>query len=326
MSLLLHIYIYIYTLFPFCSFFLFLSSFISMSKKSSSHVNIWKHRIKGLLQKTPSLDDPPPPPPPPPPPSSVYTKSKPSSLIYRMFATRNKSKAIIQLKKHQWDGDLTQEETISNELPLRANLMSFFSASRHGGENWDDMSRLYMATLQKLRLLTHYSMEHQLVIHHILHHIQDTSLHLKNSNRNSLLNRDFSSLVSGQLMGNRKPRRTRYIFMLLSTPASHVTHRVHPVTDALHKLRKPYAETMLVVYPNEEEEEEEKEKEKAESVMMCRFVPAADYLLDPATFRDDFYHHEEEYRFGTEYSGNTTITTTTSSSREHQLKELMAAM
>jgi hypothetical protein len=296
-----------------------------MSKKSdssSSHVNIWKHRIKGLLQKNPSFDDPTPP-PPPPTSSSIYTKSKPSSLIYRMFATRNKSKTIIQLKKHQWDGDLTQEDT-TNELPLRANIMSFFSATRNGSENWDDMSRLYMATLQKLRLFSHYSMEHQLVVHHILNQIQDMSLHLTKRNRNSTLHRDFTSLVSGPLMGNRKPRRTRYIFMLLNTPASHVTHRVHPVTDALHKLRKPYAETMLVMYPNEQE----KEGQEQNKVMMCRIVPAADYLLDPATLRANFYQQQEqECRLGAKYSGNTiTKTTTTAAEQNHQLKELMAAM
>ena len=312
-----------------------------MSKRNTGeHVNIWKkvpHRIKSLLKKDRLFD------PTSPPPLSVYTKQKsPSSLLYRIFSTRNKSETIIQLKEHQWNNptsDVTELElyTSPTEVPMRANLLSFFNPSQHqqpqqqqqqqqqqhGWSNksstMEEFSKLYMATLQKIRLFNHYTMEQQIDIHHMLSKIQ-------NQQHRPLLcrgayQRDFNSILSGRSMmtdsillnNNRKPRRTRYIFMLLSTPTIHVINKIHPVTNALSKLRKPYAETYSVVDANENDSVEDQKEEKPLPVPTASkksFIPA-NYLLDPATlFCSDINATEtNHHRLGTKFNGSTVTTT-----------------
>ncbi|CAO3620368.1 unnamed protein product [Mucor fragilis] len=297
-----------------------------------------------------------------PPPLSIYTKQKSSSsLIYRIFSTRNKNKAIIQLKEHQWDhppSDVAELELYasSTEVPMRANLLSFFNPSQHQHHpqqeqhhGWpnkvsliDDNSRIYMATLQKIRLFSHYSMEQQISIHHLLGYIQ------KQQQRPMLCRgvyqRDFNSILSGRSMmtdsilmnNNRKPRRTRYIFMLLSTPAAHVTNKMHPVTHALSKLRKPYAETYAVIQANGEQEQEEKATIQPPSLPVANkksswFVPA-DYLLDPASLfcsninATTTTEANNTHRLGTKYNGSTAQApkATTTSSEHYDLKNIMA--
>ncbi|GAN09625.1 hypothetical protein MAM1_0279d09156 [Mucor ambiguus] len=327
-----------------------------MSKRNREHVNIWKkvpHRIKGLLKKDKLFD------PTSPPPLSIYTKQKSSSsLIYRIFSTRNKNKAIIQLKEHQWDhppSDVTELELYasSTEVPIRANLLSFFSPSQHHHHSqqeqqhgWsnklssiDEISRIYMATLQKIRLFSHFSMEQQISIHHMLSYVQ-------NQQQRPMLcrgvyQRDFNSILSGRSMtdsilmnNNRKPRRTRYIFMLLSTPATLVTNKIHPVTHALSKLRRPYAETYTVVQANGEQEQEKaaiQSSLRAANKKAACFVPA-DYLLDPATlFRSNINattttETNKTHRLGSKFNGSTAQApkTTTASSEHYDLKNIMA--
>ncbi|KAI8067664.1 uncharacterized protein B0P05DRAFT_552467 [Gilbertella persicaria] len=300
-----------------CFIFLSLFSlfFLLMSVKTrqpSGHTS-WNvtYQFKELLkkrEKTPPLS--------PPLPSSVpSTKTKPSSLIYRIFpSSKNKNKAMIQLKKQQWDQPETEMDLYeSSEVPIRTHLISFFSPQHQKQDGWtqlltteklDEMSRIYMATLHKIRSLSHYSMEQQINILHLLHGVQANTASLQQqykkpfltrvSNQHRLLfQREFSSLISGKavadsiLTGNRKPKRTRYIFMLLSAPASHVIDRVHPVTDALRKIRKPYAETFRVITA--------KQKQTTEFV-------SAEYLLDPITLHTDFYSEELYHRLGTKLS------------------------
>ncbi|KAI8643694.1 hypothetical protein BD408DRAFT_146073 [Parasitella parasitica] len=317
-----------------------------MSKRNTrDHVNIWKkvpHRIKSLLKKDELFD------PTSPPPMSIYTKQKTSSsLIYRIFSTKSKNKTIIQLKEHQWDhppSDVTELELYpsSTEVPMRTNLMSFFNSSqqqqRQQQYGWssksstiDEFSRIYVATLQKIRLFNHYSMEQQVSIHRILSYIQ----HQK---QRPLLcrgayQRDFNSILSGRSMiadsillnNNRKPRRTRYIFMLLSTPAALVTNKIHPVTAALSKLRRPYAETYSVIPAGDNDEQEEKPSVvNAANKKACSFVPA-DYLLDPASLFCANTATGDTHRLGTKHDGDTSITTVPSLSSEHyDLKNIMA--
>ncbi|CEP13372.1 hypothetical protein [Parasitella parasitica] len=289
-----------------------------------------------------------------PPPMSVYAKQKTSSsLIYRIFSTRNKNKTIIQLKEHQWDhppSDVTELELYpsSTEMPIRANLMSFFSPSQQQQQQqhgWsikpstiDEFSRIYIATIQKIRLFSHYSMEQQVSIHYMLSYIQ-------HQQQRPLLcrgvyQRDFNSILSGRSMmadsilmnNNRKPRRTRYIFMLLSTPAALVTNNIHPVTNALSKLRRPYAQTYSVIQANEGTDEQEEEKPFVSATAnkkVCSFVPA-DYLLDPASLfcannatEGTATHH----RLGTKLDGGDTKLTTAPSSLSseyYDLKNIMA--
>ncbi|KAF1805026.1 hypothetical protein V8B55DRAFT_1074697 [Mucor lusitanicus] len=333
-----------------------------MSKRNRDHVNIWKrvpHRIKGLLKKDRLFDAT------SPPPLSIYTKQKSSSsLIYRIFSTRNKNKAIIQLKEHQWDhppSDVTELELYasSTEVPMRASLLSFFNPSQHhhhqsqqeqqhGWSNKlssiDEISRIYMATLQKIRLFSHYSMEQQISIHHMLSYVQNQQQ--KPMLCRGVYQRDFNSILSGRSMmtdsilmnNNRKPRRTRYIFMLLSTPAALVANKIHPVTHALSKLRKPYAETYSVIQANDEQEQEQEEKVTMQPVSLpvanrkaSWFVPA-DYLLDPATLfcsninATTAREANNTHRLGTKYNGSTAQApkTTTTSSEHYDLKNIMA--
>ncbi|CAO0803633.1 unnamed protein product [Mucor circinelloides] len=329
-----------------------------MSKRNRDHVNIWKrvpHRIKSLLKKDRLFD------PTSPPPLSIYTKQKTSSsLIYRIFSTRNKNKAIIQLKEHQWDNppsDVTELELYasSSEVPMRASLMSIFHPSQqhkeqqHGWSNKlssiDEISRIYMATLQKIRLFSHYAMEQQISIHHMMSYVQ-------NQQQKPLLcrgvyQRDFHSILSGRSMmtdsilmnNNRKPRRTRYIFMLLSTPATHVTNKIHPVTHALSKLRKPYAETYSVIQANDEQQQQQHQEKATVQLSPLPvankktswFVPA-DYLLDPAslfcstTTTTTTTEANSTHRLGTKYNGNTAQAprATTTSSEHYSLKNIMA--
>ncbi|KAG2235285.1 hypothetical protein INT48_007916 [Thamnidium elegans] len=253
------------------------------SKDSSMiETTIWKrfpHRIKGLLKREKCH-------PISPPLSPSYTKTK-SSLIYRIFPSNknkkhksSKESPFIQLKNSQWGNNPDFHVSgidITTEVPLRANII-----------------RVYIGTLSKIRLLSHYTMEQQ-----------------KARTGNGVFQRDFNSLLSAKvsdsiLMNNRKPRRTRYIFMLLSTPVSHVTNKVHPVTEALCKLRKPYAETISVITSQMILEQEKaliilkQEKEKRDAYS---FVPA-DYLLDPTTLRGRNTNSSElQNRLGTKFSG-----------------------
>lgn len=279
------------------------------TKKSSVLVpTIWKrfpHRIKGLLKRDILCS--------PPPPIQNYSKSK-SSLIYRIFPYKNKKKDFIQLKNSQWvnNHDCHVELEICNEVPLRANLMSLFNSQQQqegwstllSNERFDGVSRVYIGTLGKLRLLNQYTMEQQIAIHRLLSSIQSNSSKkvLRSSAHQGPFQRDFNSLLSGRanesvLNNSRKPRRTRYIFMLLSTPASHVVHNLHPVSDALSKLRKPYAESITVMTSAMMATTTEKKKEKP----VYKFVPA-DYLLDPATLRGP---PSSDHRLGTKYGGST---------------------
>ncbi|KAL9559844.1 hypothetical protein MBANPS3_000224 [Mucor bainieri] len=331
-----------------------------MSKRNRDHV---PHRIKGLLKKDQLFD------PTSPPPLSIYTKQKSSSsLIYRIFSTRNKNKAIIQLKEHQWDhppSDVAELELYasSTEVPMRANLLSFFNPSQHHHHHsqqeqqhgWsnklssiDEISRIYMATLQKIRLFSHYSMEQQISIHHMLGYVQ-------NQQQRPMLcrgvyQRDFNSILSGRSMmtdsilmnNNRKPRRTRYVFMLLSTPAAHVTNKIHPVTHALSKLRRPYAETYAVIQANDEQEQEQEQEQEEKATIQPSSLPVAnkkascfvpaDYLLDPATLfcsnnnATTTTGANNTHRLGTKYNGSTAQVpkTTTTSSEHYDLKNIMA--
>lgn len=292
---------------------------MSKHSKNSSIPTIWKrvpHRIKGLLKR--DTFDPTSPPP--------YAKSAP--LITRIFTSQNKNKKHSKLKSKQWknhsNSDVHVSELDFTEVPLRANMMSIFHAHQQqsgwssllsaSNKSLDVLSRVYLSTLAKARSLSHYSLEQQLSIHHMLTYIQ-------NRNQNDL--RNFNSILTNRvcdaiLMNNRKPRRTRYIFMLLSTPSSHVVDKLHPVTEALSKLRRPYAETVTIITADmlKEEEEIKKQPELKEEklikfsnldplshVVAYKFVPA-DYLLDPATLRGpDAPHHH--HRLGTKFNGNT---------------------
>lgn len=325
---------------------------MSKPSKDSSVIGrtIWKgfpHRIKGLLKRGNSGSGL--------PLSQSYTTSKSkSSLIYRIFPAHQKKtlkeeNPFIELKNKQWktNGDIQvqSELDLSTEVPLRANLMSFFQANtqqqQQQQEGWskllnkttpqlvDDVSRVYIGTLGKIRLLNHYTMEQQIAVHRLLSRIQNKShlqqqqqqqnYHRKIRPGNNVYQRDFNSILSimnneSNILNNRKPRRTRYIFMLLGTPVSHVTHKVHPVTEALLKARKPYAETITVItsemiLEQQAKEEEEllllKEKESSNSntnvVAAYKFVPA-DYLLDPTTLRGS---SKPQNRLGTKFSGST---------------------
>ncbi|KAK4519512.1 uncharacterized protein ATC70_009748 [Mucor velutinosus] len=330
-----------------------------MSKRNRDHVNIWKkvpHRIKGLWKKDRLFD------PTSPPPLTIYTKQKPSSsLIYRIFSTRNKNKAILQLKEHQWDhppSDATELELYasSTEVPIRANILSFFNPSqhhrsrqeqKHGWSNklscTDEISRIYMATLQKIRLFSHYAMEQQISIHHMLGYVQ--SQQQKPMLCRGVYQRDFNSILSGRsmmtdsiLMNNRKPKRTRYIFMLLSTPIAHVANKIHPVTHALSRLRRPYAETYAMVQAHEEHEQEQEEKATIQPPLlpvankMASYLVPADYLLDPATLfcsnmnaTTPTAEANSTHRLGTKCNGSTAQApkATTTSSEHYNLKNIM---
>lgn len=304
---------------------------MSKSSKNSSVIvpTIWKrfpHRIKGLLKRDIFYSSS-----PPPSLSQSYTKSK-SSLIYRIFPSSknkkykpSKDSNFIQLKNSQWvnNHDCHVELDICNEIPLRANLMSLFNSQQQqqqqgwsnllntGNERFDGVSRVYIGTLGKVRLLNQYTMEQQIAIHHLLSSIQNNSFTPKKVVRSGdgPFQRDFNSLLSGRvndavLMNNRKSRRTRYIFMLLSTPASHVIDKIHPVTEALSKLRRPYAETIAVITSEKIPQQDNTLILKKEStpVVAYKFVPA-DYLLDPATLRGPAEPHQN--RLGTKYNGGT---------------------
>ncbi|GAA5806012.1 hypothetical protein HPULCUR_011540 [Helicostylum pulchrum] len=314
------------------------------SKDSSMmETTIWKrfpHRIKGLLKREKCH-------PISPPLSSNYTKTKPS-LIYRIFPSNknkkpkfSKESPFIQLKNSQWGNNPDFHVSgidIATEVPLRANIMSFFTSNAqqqqqqqqgwpgmlNKNENLDNVSRVYIGTLSKMRLLSHYTMEQQLAIHHLLSRIQNKTQQQQQQQQqlkkprsgNVVFQHDFNSLLSGKvsdsiMMNNRKPRRTRYIFMLLSTPVSHVTNKVHPVTEALCKLRKPYAETISTITSQMILEQEnalvilKQEKERRDAY---KFVPA-DYLLDPTTLRGRGTNHSSELlqnRLGTKFSGSST--------------------
>ncbi|KAI8061300.1 hypothetical protein BDF21DRAFT_467292 [Thamnidium elegans] len=310
------------------------------SKDSSMiETTIWKrfpHRIKGLLKREKCH-------PISPPLSPSYTKTK-SSLIYRIFPSNknkkhksSKESPFIQLKNSQWGNNPDFHVSgidIATEVPLRANIMSFFTSNAQQqqqqqgwpgmlkkNEKLDNVSRVYIGTLSKIRLLSHYTMEQQVAIHHLLSRIQNKTQQQQQQQQqvkkartgNGVFQRDFNSLLSAKvsdsiLMNNRKPRRTRYIFMLLSTPVSHVTNKVHPVTEALCKLRKPYAETISVITSQMILEQEKaliilkQEKEKRDAYS---FVPA-DYLLDPTTLRGRNTNSSElQNRLGTKFSGST---------------------
>lgn len=272
----------------------------STTKNSSVLVpTIWKrfpHRIKGLLKRDIFYSNSPPAGPSSSPTIKNYNKS--SSLIYRMFPNSHKSKKKDTkfIQHHQWvnNHDCHVELDICHEVPLRANLMSLF----HSQEDWslpnerlDGVSRVYIGTLGKLRLLNQYAMEHQIAIHHLLSSIQSNSSNKKllpRAGHAGSFQRDFHSLLSGKvhesssLLLNRKPRRTRYIFMLLSTPASHVVDKVHPVSDAIAKLRKPYAETTRVLNSSEFSPPPPPPPPPVKEVYKC---VSPDYLLDPASLR-----------------------------------------
>lgn len=294
---------------------------------------MWKrvpHRIKGLLKR--DQFDPTSPPP----------FSKPTPLITRIFTSHNKNKKHSKLKSKQWkthsNNEVHASELDFTEVPLRANMMSIFHAHQQqsgwssllsaSNKSLDVFSRVYLSTLAKARSLSHYSLEQQLSVHHMLTYIQ---------NRNQRELRDFNSILTNRvcdaiLMNNRKTRRTRYIFMLLSTPSSHVVDKLHPVTEALSKLRRPYAETVTITTAADMLEEQREEEDEIEikmqpelkeekiikfgnldplsHVVAYKFVPA-DYLLDPATLRGpDVPHHHDHHqqqqnRLGTKFNGCT---------------------
>lgn len=368
-----------------------------MSKNSKNYSSsiivptIWKrvpNRIKGLLKRRDAFDTT-----LPLSPAHDTTKLK-SSLIHCIFpssrhlsskrstsaidtttaietttTTKKKKQKSTQLKKknQQWShsnnssGDFHDIELYNSEVPLRANLMSFFTSTslkeqQIGWSNFlstptdklDFMSRTYIGTLGKLRSISHYTMEQQISIHHVLARIQYNSVTQKEKkNKRSQTNTTFagqsnngsfsslltttptrSSITDTILLNNRKPKKTRYIFMLLSTPVSQVTNKVHPVTEAISKLRKPYAETFKSVIssseekvvqgqllsPTKVEKSTNKKMTRAKSIVATfKFVPAY-YLLDPATLRgstsvieeEKQQQQQEQNRLGTKLGGGTT--------------------
>ncbi|KAI8331459.1 hypothetical protein BD560DRAFT_494129 [Blakeslea trispora] len=299
---------------------------MSIKDRRSHRSAVWKHvprQIKGLLKKKeklgqaassllssssiPSTS-----------PSKVaFAKAKTPPLIYRLFpSNRNRHKTILQLKKQQWDQTENEIDLYKHGGSIRQQLISFLSPSVEATtttkqESWtqwltteklDEMSRIYMATLHKIRLLGYYSLEQQLSVHHLLSKLQHPTDHLQNSRQQNstkkamlarashqhplLFQREFSSLLSGKAMidsiltNNRKPRRTRYIFMLLNTPVAHIKDGIHPITETLGRLRKPFAETSSVVIADELEDQNH-----------ASFV-SAEYLLDPVTLHSDFYNKQ----------------------------------
>ncbi|OBZ90218.1 hypothetical protein A0J61_01720 [Choanephora cucurbitarum] len=282
-------------------------------------------------------------------PSKVaFAKTKQPPLIHRLFpSTKNRHKAVLQIKKQQWDQTETEFDIYEPEGSICQQLMSFLSPSFEIAaeavkqEGWpqcltteklDEMSRIYMATLHKIRLLGHFSLEQQLSIHRLLSDLQYPtdnlqSIHQQSLHKKSLLarvphqhphlfQREFSSLLSGKamidsvLLPNRKPRRTRYIFMLLSTPVSHIKDGIHPITETLGKLRKPFAETSNVIIADELEDQHH-----------ASFVPA-EYLLDPVTLHSNFYNKQPSplyHRLETKLSC-TTITQYLSSAEQNMAK------
>ncbi|KAG2204165.1 hypothetical protein INT47_011648 [Mucor saturninus] len=279
----------------------------STTKNSTVLVpTIWKrfpHRIKGLLKRDIFYSNSPPP-PPPQQPQQVMKKnySKSSSLMYRIFPTKSskKKKDSKFIQHNQWvnNHDCHVELDICHEVPLRANLMSLF----HSQDDWslperfDGVSRVYIGTLGKIRLLSLYSMEQQIAIHHLLSGIQSNSSRKKlltlRAGHEGSFQRDFHTLLSGKVhessLLNRKPRRTRYIFMLLSTPTSHIVDKLHPVSDAIAKLRRPYAETICVFNSSELASPSPPSPPPPPAVCVEEETykcVSPDYLLDPASLR-----------------------------------------
>ena len=268
------------------------------------------HRIKGLLKR--DAFDPTSPPPP-------FTKTP---LMARIFTSHHRNKKITKLKDKQWKNNDMRVTLDFNEVPLRAtNMMSMFhqqqrqqqqhgwsSLLAHHGGKLDPLAQVYVSTLGKVRSLGHYNLEQQLAIHNMLTGLQkNTGLQQRNTSQ-MLSNHVYDS----SLLIKAKAKRTRYIFMLLSTPAASVTDKVHPVTEALLKLRKPYAETLFIttsdmVEPKVEVVVEEviKLDNPLRHFVAYKFGPA-DYLLDPATLRGPDEPHNTN-RLGTKLDGNTWI-------------------
>lgn len=288
--------------------------------KNNSMPTIWRvpHRIKGLLKRD-SFDPTSPPPP-------IQYKKTP--FICRIFQHNKHVNNKLKKKNQQWKNNDTHFVSSSElldftEVPLRANMMSIFhpNQQQHGWSNMlytnsieklDIVSRIYLCTMSKIRLLNQYNLEQQVAIHNMLNYIQKEGI-MKQRNFNSILSNRVSDVI---LMNsnNRKQRRTRYIFMLLSTPVSQVTDKVHPVTESISKLRRPYKETVSVTNSIVQEEEpvikfntHHGGNSPLSHVVAYKFVPA-DYLLDPATLRGpDEPQHQViiENRLGTKYSSST---------------------
>ncbi|KAI8366086.1 uncharacterized protein BYT42DRAFT_618519 [Radiomyces spectabilis] len=143
------------------------------------------------------------------------------------------------------------------EDPLPSTLLAGATLRSRKLQQLDERSRMYMATLYKLKSLQLEDLRRCLVVYQILGGLQraNNTVLMKEITRlyqSQMYEREFlAQLGTAQTMG--KSRRTRYIFMLLEDP----NPVRHPIRDAMQRRRKSYTETTIVTTLRQVENEEE---------------------------------------------------------------------
>ncbi|KAI9004891.1 hypothetical protein CLU79DRAFT_782080 [Phycomyces nitens] len=120
---------------------------------------------------------------------------------------------------------------------------------------FNKLSKIYITTLTKLKAVSQdYTMSRYLSVCRVLAFLQqskDAAPLLNQLARSHLFEREFTSSPltrADSFSGSsRKPRRTRYVFMLLETPIDRIRHNIHPIQEATRRRRKPYADTAAVI-------------------------------------------------------------------------------
>lgn len=332
-----------------------------MTKHSDSSPLLVQHawrgfpnRLKELIKRNATM-------PPLTPPMSFSEPNK--SILNRLFSKSSKKDSDKNNNKYdnEWDNYTDVPlRAMTHHIPLltqvhpqqdhpNAKVATTHNNNTNSNHGSNELGYIYVTTIAKLKNLNHYTLIQQLSLHKLIVSVQKETMNNNNGLYNiKLFQRDCLSIltnsaaatatagvpkgVTSDFILSRKPaqsKRTRYIYMLLNTPASEIKDYVHPVADAYKKLRRPYAETATVISSDMEGErpvlqddddslnrshslssgsssscsseititvDSNAEKDDAKTF---KFVPA-DYLLDPATLRRKSDTRTPGSKFGTQ--------------------------
>lgn len=244
------------------------------------------NRLKDLIKKNATM-------PPSTPPMAFIEPNK--SLLNWFFPKINKKDNNKNDNTINTTNNNNKHDSVWDhytDVPLRA-ITHHIPLFTHTNQNQqqkqptikthdtNELRHIYVATLGKLKNLNNYTLIQQLSLHKLVVIIQKV---ISSNSSNGLytiklFQRDCISILSNSavaavtgitrgrgvtssdfILNKRSPlKRTRYIYMLLNTPASEVKDKLHPVTESYQKLRRPYVDTAIVI-SNDIEEKEIKEK------------------------------------------------------------------
>ncbi|KAI8372950.1 uncharacterized protein BYT42DRAFT_52950 [Radiomyces spectabilis] len=176
--------------------------------------------------------------------SSFLSKFKSTTRVGVCNETDNDSNGSLKMMVEE------QDLLCSYSRPSPDRIRSYFPTHpliQYSADTYsEEPTRLLLVTLQKLKTMECPTVErylaYQSLLAHLQHHMRKTDLVW----RAQSLCEKRNPLLLGNI-GTTKPRRTRYIALLLETAVDHIQPGRHPVHEALRRQRKLFSETAMTI-------------------------------------------------------------------------------